>query len=163
MKKVLFIFAALFAAAFPAQAKPWQSFDQGMAEARARDLPVIVDFSADWCGWCKKMESDVFERSDVKVRLEKEFVTVRVDIDSSSALTYDGKKMSCSDFARMMKVEGIPALIVFTPQGKVMATLEGYVEAKYFLEFMNFLKGPCWKSMNFEKYLRGGCSQSPSR
>jgi len=153
---------ALYSAVFficaivPASAGQWKGFDEGMREARAKKLPVIVDFSTDWCGWCKKMDAEVFSRPDIAQRLSKEFITVRLDAESGSFLTYRGKRMTAAQFTALMKVEGFPTLIVFDPQGNVMTQLGGFVEGKYFLMFMDFIKKGCWKKTNFETYLDKG-------
>jgi len=32
---------------------------------------VLVDVYTDWCGWCKRMDRDVYARSDVKDYLSR--------------------------------------------------------------------------------------------
>jgi thioredoxin len=61
------------------------------------DVPVLVDFSADWCGACRAMSPilDTFERDNPDVRV------VRVDVDKNR------------DLATHLKIRGIPTLMVF--------------------------------------------------
>ena len=71
-------------------------------------LPVLVDFSADWCGACRAMSPilDNFEdrNSDVKV--------VRVNIDKNR------------DLAQYFQIKSIPTLLVFK-DGKMTARQVG--------------------------------------
>ena len=75
------------------------------------ELPVLVDFYADWCGPCKRMGSildDFADRnSDVKV--------LRVNVDRHG------------DIARHFSVSSIPTLMVFK-EGKMTARRSGVMD-----------------------------------
>lgn len=134
----------------------WTGFDEGFRNAAKRNVPVIVDFSAEWCGWCKKMDSEVFSRPEVSSRLEKETATVRIDVDSRAPLTYRGRTTNAGQLAGLVGVQGLPTLVVFDAQGNKLTELVGYVEVKYFLRFLDYLKAKKYQSMSFEAYLRSG-------
>ena len=134
----------------------WGGFDEGFRAASANGRPVIVDFSAEWCGWCKKMDKEVFSRSDVASRLAAETVTVRIDVDSPVTLTYRGVKMTGGQLATLLRVAGLPTLVVFSPKGEKLTQLEGYVDAARFLRFLDYLKQKKYVSMSFDSYLRSG-------
>ena len=134
----------------------WTGFDEGFRDAAKRNVPVIVDFSAEWCGWCKKMDSDVFSRPEVSSRLAKEAATVRIDVDSKTPLTYRGKTTTAGQLAGLVGVQGLPTLVVFDSRGNKLAELVGYVDAKYFLRFLDYIKTKKYQSMGFEAYLRSG-------
>jgi thioredoxin-related protein len=151
----LFFLVLSFSGSF-AFAGDWKGFDEGFRAAKAGNLPVIVDFSADWCGWCKKMDKDVFSRKDVAARLASETVTVRIDTESPASLTYKGKRMTIREFTTLMRIEGLPTLMVFNPQGDKLTELVGYVDAKYFLLFLDYLKKKKYSSMSFQTYLGQG-------
>ena len=54
--------------------------DNFEAEVMNSDRPVLVDFSAAWCGTCKKLEPILHElASDYDARLK----VVKVDVDSA--------------------------------------------------------------------------------
>lgn len=72
-----------------------QSFD---AEVLKADLPVLVDFFADWCGPCR-MLAPVLEDLAGKVEGTIKVVKVNVDEAAASAQTY--------------RVQSIPTLLIF--------------------------------------------------
>ncbi len=81
------------------------------AEVVQSDRPVLVDFSATWCGPCKKLEPVVHEiANDYDGRLK----VVKVDIDKAPGI------------AAKFAVMSVPTLVLFR-DGKVMDQLTGLV------------------------------------
>ncbi|NSX53594.1 thioredoxin [Parasulfitobacter algicola] len=73
------------------------------------DIPVVVDFWAEWCGPCKQIGPALEELSDEmggKVKI------VKVDVDSNP------------NVAAQMGVRGIPALFVIK-NGEVVSNMSG--------------------------------------
>ncbi|MEK7814045.1 MAG: thioredoxin family protein [Candidatus Desantisbacteria bacterium] len=57
------------------------SFDDGLKIAKTRNCPLMVDFFADWCGWCKKLDEETWTNKDV-ILLAQRFVCVKIDCDT---------------------------------------------------------------------------------
>ena len=81
------------------------------AEVVQADRPVLVDFSATWCGPCKKLEPVVHEIAD---DYDGRLKVVKVDIDKAPSI------------ATKFAVMSVPTLILFR-DGKVMDQLTGLV------------------------------------
>ncbi|MFT4737781.1 MAG: thioredoxin 1 [Cyclobacteriaceae bacterium] len=60
--------------------------------------PVLVDFSATWCGPCKMMEPIL---KDVKNKLGDTISVIKIDIDKNPKV------------AQSHKVQGVPTLIIY--------------------------------------------------
>lgn len=84
-----------------------ESFDTEVIE---ESLPVLVDFSAVWCGPCKMLEPLVEEISTEHAGKLK---VVKLDVDHNS------------EIAMKFQVMGVPTLILFSG-GEVKERITGY-------------------------------------
>lgn len=96
----------------------------GFKLAKEKNKPLMVDFYADWCYWCKRLDSDVYTNSEV-IKLSKDFVCVKVDTDKYPAE------------AKRYKVSGLPTIIFFNPEGEIIERIIGYRNSKDFINKMS--------------------------
>jgi thioredoxin 1 len=82
------------------------TFDE---EVRNSDVPVVVDFWAEWCGPCKQIGPILEELSDEMAGKVK---VAKVDVDANQ------------NAAMSMGVRGIPALFIFK-DGEVISNRAG--------------------------------------
>tara|TARA_B100000780_G_C21113385_1_gene450173 strand:- start:2091 stop:2411 length:321 start_codon:yes stop_codon:yes gene_type:complete len=79
------------------------------AEVKKSDLPVVVDFWAEWCGPCKQIGPSLEE---ISAEMEGRIKVVKVDVDSNPGA------------AAALGVRGIPALFLFK-DGEVVSNKTG--------------------------------------
>ena len=61
----------------PVAWQPWG--EQALAEARERDVPLLVSIGYSACHWCHVMEHESFEDAEVAAYMNEHFVCVKVD------------------------------------------------------------------------------------
>ncbi len=79
---------------------------------------------ADWCGWCKKMEREVFP-SEAFQKGTDDLVLLRVDTEDRK----EGTGLS-----RSMGVSNLPTFLVLTPDLTVAGVISGYSPAESFIQ-----------------------------
>ena len=103
------------------------SFDEALARARSEKRILLVDVYTDWCGWCKKLDREVF--ADARVgEASKDLVAVRINAEKG------GEKV-----AERYDVQGYPTILFVDGSGKVLKRIEGYVDAAELLRILSAL------------------------
>ena len=127
MKKNLTLFLlaiSIFTVGPESWAISWEHDLAGSLErAKAEGKPVMADFYTDWCGWCKKLDKDVYEDADVN-RMAEKFICIKVncEIDKGAFSKYG--------------LKGYPTIIFFNAAGNIEETIVGYRGAQVFTDTM---------------------------
>lgn len=123
----LFLMILLLGIGLPLAAQPAQeaskvqwaaSFQAALEQAKAKNRPVFVDVYADWCGWCKRMDLEVFTQDPVAQMLNDHFVPVKVDGDHEP------------NFSQNYAIEGLPTMLVLEADGSEIGRIAGYKTAE---------------------------------
>jgi thiol:disulfide interchange protein len=105
----------------------WEkSWDSAFSRAKSEGKPVLVSFEAEWCVWCKKLDTTTFHDTDVVSLIAGSLVPLTLDVDGS------GEALS-----NRYGVESLPTVLVFSPTGEEVGRINGYLPPGRFLEAMN--------------------------
>ena len=138
----------------------WLSWNQGVAEAAASKRPILVDVYTDWCGWCKRMDRDVYARDDVRDYLKRYFIAVRLNAESADEVRWGDRTLTSRALAQQLRVSGYPTTIFLRPNGEHIANVPGYIPADRFKLMLQYIgedhigRGVSWQE--FEKSAAAG-------
>jgi thiol:disulfide interchange protein len=87
--------------------------------AQQKNMPVFVEFHAEWCAPCKVMEEELFTREDIFGYFNSWFINFRTDYDSES-----GRAL-----ADIYEVKTLPTILFLDPKGVVLERHSGAVNS----------------------------------
>ena len=128
MKKHFFLVSLLTGLSSLAFAGEWlTNYDQALSQAKSQNKQLLMDFTgSDWCGWCIKLDKEVFLLPEFKSYADQNLVLLQVDFPRQKTLPQSEKDQN-SQLAVKFKVEGYPTIVVLNPDGSKAGEL-GYVE-----------------------------------
>lgn len=96
------------------------SLSEAKAEAARRQVPILADFSgSDWCGWCIKLDKEVFSTETFQNYASSNLVLLLVDFPRSSPQSAEVKKQN-NELAEKFGIEGFPTIMLLDAEGKVL-------------------------------------------
>jgi thioredoxin-related protein len=103
-----------------ASAGTWlTSLNAAQKRAKERKQLIFVDMFADWCGWCHKMEQEVFP-SEAFQKATADKVLLRLNTEDGG----EGTKL-----AQEYGIHSLPTFLVLTPEMTVAGVINGYFPA----------------------------------
>ena len=93
----------------------WREWNDELFElSAATGRHILLDLNARWCHWCHFMEERTYAHPAVRDLVDKAYLAVKVDQDANP------------DLAVRYGDWGWPATIIFGPDGKEVAKLQGF-------------------------------------
>lgn len=125
----------------------WRTdYNKARQEAVQKNLPLVLDFGTENCFYCKKLDATTFRDPAIASLLNQSFIPLRIDADKSAAL------------AEALRVERFPTLVLAAPDGKILSTQEGYVDAPRCREWLQRgLAGaatPDWMTRDYQEAVK---------
>jgi thiol-disulfide isomerase/thioredoxin len=112
-KNLLPFLILLFNFSLNAQINWLTDFSEASRIATETGKPMLLDFTASWCGPCRKMDQEFWIRADVG-DLSKQFICVKIDADNNDELK------------RQYRVSGIPNIILTDSAGNTIDSNKGF-------------------------------------
>lgn len=112
-----------------AQEAEWiQDFAKAKEKAKAEKKHLLIDFTgSDWCGWCKKLDAEVFSQAAFVAEAPKHYVLVKLDFPQNEDLITPEIKKQNEELGAKYKVQGYPTILLTDCDGHVFGQT-GYQE-----------------------------------
>jgi len=132
----------------------WTNYTDGIRQAASTNKKVLIDVYTDWCGWCKKMDSDTYSDENVKSYLSEKYVLVKLNAESDAKEMVDTSEVTDAQLAAAFKVTGYPTTIFLQSDGEPITAAPGYLKPDQFLQVLKYIGDDYYKKMEFRDYLK---------
>ena len=103
----------------PLLAIKWEKkFDEAIKKAQRAGKPLVVDFWAEWCGWCHRLDRTTYADPAVIRRAQDGFIAVKVNVE--------GSRRELEVAARYRVGARLPVILFLSPQGRQLFRIDGY-------------------------------------
>jgi protein disulfide-isomerase len=129
MKKWLMVIAAMAISTGAFAAEGWMTdFDKAKSVAKEDSKYILMDFSgSDWCGWCIKLDKEVFQKQAFKDYADENLVLMMVDFPKDKSKQSEEVIKQNEKLSKEFGVRGFPTVYVLAPDGSVIGKT-GYVK-----------------------------------
>jgi thioredoxin-related protein len=146
MKNTLIASAAILAlhGAVLAGGEGWSSdYEASKKLAAESKKDLLIDFTgSDWCGWCIKLNDEVFKHEPFNAGVKDSFVLVELDYPNDKSKLSEATIKQNEELGKKYAVQGYPTILLCDADGKPYAAT-GYQPGgpEKYVEHLNELKG----------------------
>jgi thioredoxin-related protein len=106
----------------------FNSYKDALKVAKEEKKPLFILFTKENCRWCKKLKSDLLENSNLKDRLQKEFIVLFLD-------------KNIDKFPKSYNINGVPSVFLVSEDEDIYTEIIGYhKDPKDYIKWFNYVK-----------------------
>ena len=122
IKGILIVAICLSWFTFSARAGEWLTdFAKAKDEAAQSKRLILADFSgSDWCGWCVRLDKEVFSKAEFNDFAKDNLILFLADFPRGKDLDPAIKKQN-DELALKYGIRGFPTVLLLDAEGKVIA------------------------------------------
>lgn len=141
------------AAEYPEDAPDWKPFGEAAEAARSDGDLVLIHAYTVWCGWCRRLDHDVYTDDTVQAYLAEHYEVTRVDIESPETINFFGAQAPMREIGQVFEVRSTPTTVFFDAEGNYITKLSGYQPAERFLLVLRYVREAAYEMMPFDAYV----------
>ncbi|HVJ45103.1 MAG TPA: thioredoxin family protein [Luteolibacter sp.] len=115
-------------------------YEAAKKEAASSKKSLLIDFTgSDWCGWCIKLNDEVFKHDTFKNGVKDKFVLLELDFPNDKSKQTEAVQKQNAELSKKYGIEGFPTILLTDEEGRPFAST-GY-EAGGPAEYVKHLDG----------------------
>jgi|RhiMetdeSRZDD1v2_1073273.scaffolds.fasta_scaffold1271647_2 thiol:disulfide interchange protein len=104
----------------------WRANERkALAEARAQGRGVVIDFWAEWCDSCWRLEHETYAEPELRRAMLEQFVPVRIDVTEET----QANREQLQRYA----IVSLPTVLVLDSHGRVVDRIDQFLSSDAFL------------------------------
>jgi thioredoxin-related protein len=141
----------------------WYTLEQAIELSKQNPKKIMIDVYTDWCGWCKKMDSETFSNPVIAKYLTDHFYPVKFNAEQKGNVVFQGKTFKYVDqgggrgyhelAAALLKNQlSFPSIAYLNEKLEFLGAIPGYRDAKQFEPLINYISDDKYLNTAFDVY-----------
>ncbi|MBV6475689.1 MAG: thioredoxin fold domain-containing protein [Rhodocyclaceae bacterium] len=136
---------------------------EDVAEAAKSGRRLMLYFHQDGCPYCAKLLRENFSDRAIAEKTRKHFDVIAINLWGDREVTdFAGKATSEKAFAKALRVQFTPTLIMFDEKGGTALRLNGYIPPHQFHAALDYAGGRLEKKQSYTDYLQAHAKEAAS-
>lgn len=133
----------------------WPSFDEAVAAATKSGKPILIDVYTPWCGWCRKMQKEVYGDDDIETYVKEHFEYGRLNIaDTETSHKFKEHELTSQQLGYAFGAEGTPTTIFLQTDGTYITRLDGFWNLGSFGQAVRYIGSGAYLTEEYTEYLK---------
>ncbi|DAB39875.1 MAG TPA: hypothetical protein CFH81_06530 [Sulfurovum sp. UBA12169] len=150
--RILFAFYLLPLIVLAANLSENINIHQLSLEAWKANKYLFLFFHKEGCGYCERMLDESLKNRDIKSKLTKDFIFIKVDIDEQGVVEYRDFNGTKHAFAKSLKIGLYPSLIFMDQNNTIVYGVVGYRKVEEFSKILDYVSSGNYKTIDFESF-----------
>lgn len=155
---IVFLATVLSASFLSVQAQDqsfeWVSIEDAVIKAEKENKKILIDFWAEWCHYCHKMDKEVYTDASIRTLIDKYFIPVKINTESENQVSFKNNELSEAALAYAFKVSSLPTTVFLNAKAEGITYMPGYLPAENFGQLLKYIGSDAYLSQSFDDYSR---------
>ncbi len=142
----------------------WLTWKEAVEMSKIEKKKVVVAVYTSWCGWCKKMDQNTYNKAHIADYMNNNFYAVHFDAEQKEPIEFQGKvykyvnpangKRGYHEFASELTMGRMsyPSTVFFNENLEIIQPIPGFQDGPTFEMIITYFGDDYYKKVPWEKY-----------
>lgn len=143
----------------------WYSIAEAVALQKKVPRKIVMDIYTDWCGWCKRMDTETFDHPVIAEYINTHYYAVKFNAETSDTIVIGNQKfinpghgtrsthqLAMALFQAQQVQPAYPSLAFFTENMQLIFVRQGYSDPTQMELLLNYVIAEKYKPTPLEEY-----------
>ena len=139
----------------------WYTFEEAVELSKKEKKKIFIDVYTDWCGWCKKMDKDTFNKDEIAAYLNENYYPVKLNAEQEEDIVFKGNTFKFVASGRkgyhqlaaalLQNKLSFPSFVILNEDFEIINITPGYQQPAPFHKIITYYYGDYYASQDKSK------------